>query len=803
MKPNIRTKRWSKFSNDDEEFILYSPSRVATSISQKDNGWGRSYAESSHISAFSLTGMLYQQSQGKFSEYNKNILENEDRMCQLLIDNLKRLNNNAINAVCDELERRDMVNYQTLIGLMNFLVETKAPEIAAKDQQIKQLKQKVASLERSCGRYKRKYNALKVKYNQIKERLNKAIEEKKDLVKKLNEIKTHYNQNRSSVVRDFLRQHIEVANNNKNRGINGRNYPTDLKPYYVLLSFVGEFWYNILQQILELPSFRTVQRWRKEITEEYGFTSECFNGSKESIEMLRNKLWKEGTDNRCVLAIDAASVNPQVKIDITGEVHGMTEEFECDLTPEEAMLIRVDPEEYKRFIAENIEYVSKYEFVVLLCPLDPAQMSFPVLCSVANSGAATEETRNSLDKVKRAAEECGFDVVGYAFDGDRQYLQYSNLFLDGIEDIIWEVSKLESPLSQLWDNSKFFSFFYDMLHLIKCDRYRKAKNKDTCVWPTMEEALINKERFKEFNKKYCNAHKEEKDLLRDGCIQDWLLNDKKEIKMHDDVPLRLFTPKHIHALFEMHEYDLMLSLLPSTYLVEAVMNQYITRETRLQYLTIGFCIVMLFYLVSKERMDESQSFDNIEGKNFSLFNLDYAKKYLILAWSLTQQTSDPRCVQLGALGTHFLEHFFGTNRRVNNGNDTAENFERAIQFHLLSSTIQREINLKTTQPRRTSSSGARLPEEKKEIFEMPLIHGMNFAVQLIKKAGVERIGCDIGESIINSLEIGYNDEELQSILPIITDSKVEVSSLKCCGAGHAGGRLNDARYALHSEIDNL
>ena len=122
---------------------------------------------------------------------------------------------------------------------------------------------------------------------------------------------------------------------------------------------------------------------------------------------------------------------------------------------------------------------------------------------------------------------------------------------------------------------------------------------------------------------------------------------------------------------------------------------------------------------------------------------------------------------------------------------------------MLSSTIQREINLKTTQPRRTSSSGARLPEEKKEIFEMPLIHGMNFAVQLIKKAGVERIGCDIGESIINSLEIGYNDEELQSILPIITESKVEVSSLKCCGAGHAGGRLNDARYALHSEIDNL
>ena len=44
---------------------------------------------------------------------------------------------------------------------------------------------------------------------------------------------------------------------------------------------------------------------------------------------------------------------------------------------------------------------------------------------------------------------------------------------------------------------------------------------------------------------------------------------------------------------------------------------------------------------------------------------------------------------------------------------------------------------------------------------------------------------------------------MQSILPIITDAKVEVSSLKCCGDGQSGWRLNDARYALHGEIDHL
>ena len=80
---------------------------------------------------------------------------------------------------------------------------------------------------------------------------------------------------------------------------------------------------------------------------------------------------------------------------------------------------------------------------------------------------------------------------------------------------------------------------------------------------------------------------------------------------------------------------------------------------------------------------------------------------------------------------------------------------------------------------------------------------MNFAVQFIKKASVERIWCNIGEYIIDTLEIHHDDEELQSIFPIITDAKVEVSSLKCCGDGQSGGRLNDARYGLHGEIDHL
>ena len=54
----------------------------------------------------------------------------------------------------------------------------------------------------------------------------------------------------------------------------------------------------------------------------------------------------------------------------------------------------------------------------------------------------------------------------------------------------------------------------------------------------------------------------------------------------------------------------------------------------------------------------------------------------------------------------------------------------------------------THQSKRASSNGANLPEDKGEIFEIPLIDGMNFVMQLIKKANVIDIGCLIGHSII-------------------------------------------------------
>ena len=86
---------------------------------------------------------------------------------------------------------------------------------------------------------------------------------------------------------------------------------------------------------------------------------------------------------------------------------------------------------------------------------------------------------------------------------------------------------------------------------------------------------------------------------------------------------------------------------------------------------------------------QDQSHRNNEGVPYSLFNIDFAIKYMGCAWSVSTPLTDSRGVRTGSLGTHLLEHYFGSNRRHNNGSDTASNFIRTIQFQMLSSMIRK------------------------------------------------------------------------------------------------------------------
>ena len=93
------------------------------------------------------------------------------------------------------------------------------------------------------------------------------------------------------------------------------------------------------------------------------------------------------------------------------------------------------------------------------------------------------------------------------------------------------------------------------------------------------------------------------------------------------------------------------------------MNDDLSREEILNYLSICFCIMVLYYddAISERRKDQSHR--NNEGVPYCLFNIDFAVNYMGCAWSVITPLTDNRAVR------------------------TASKFIRTIQFQMLSSMI--------------------------------------------------------------------------------------------------------------------
>ena len=77
--------------------------------------------------------------------------------------------------------------------------------------------------------------------------------------------------------------------------------------------------------------------------------------------------------------------------------------------------------------------------------------------------------------------------------------------------------------------------------------------------------------------------------------------------MLDTFPLKMFTPENYLKAFMDNSYDICLFLLPSAYIIEASMNDTLSREVILNYLTICFGIMVLYYyeFISDRLQDQS------------------------------------------------------------------------------------------------------------------------------------------------------------------------------------------------------
>lgn len=85
-------------------------------------------------------------------------------------------------------------------------------------------------------------------------------------------------------------------------------YNSFYTPFYLVINTAGQYVSNILHKYFGFPCSRTNQNYKNKFKTQNGIDKNIFDGSLQSINQLIQLFWKS-SDRRCVVAIDAASVN--------------------------------------------------------------------------------------------------------------------------------------------------------------------------------------------------------------------------------------------------------------------------------------------------------------------------------------------------------------------------------------------------------------------------------------------------------------------------------------------------------------
>ena len=410
----------------------------------------------------------------KLREINSQILYQNSNLIQ---------ENNELHEITKQLKIQNSIYYsqnmQMEENIRVLLLEKSGIENCLKKQ-----KSQIKKLKNVNFRFKNSIEEMELEKTELLREINK-LKHELDEIKKDNDDLSYINTSNNFFLDEHYRNSIINAN------FRAKNhYPTHIQEILTIISFVGESWYNVLQQIFSLPSFRTVQRYRHKYIEKYQISTDIFNGSLENLQKIID-IFANKNDLRYVISIDAISLKSYVGISSDGTVHGL--KFIKKIPESYARICLDNEEQYELFIEKNKKQIENYVFVIYLCALDPNSNSFPMVLIPDYQGNCSNDVLNLFIETKYKLLNLGLDIIGNSFDGD---LKYFDLLNEKYKKII---NIKNYNLNLPFNGNLFFEqhnyMFSDPLHLLKCVRYRYVNDTPKFCFFTDEIPSITSESY--------------------------------------------------------------------------------------------------------------------------------------------------------------------------------------------------------------------------------------------------------------------------------------------------------------------
>ena len=524
---------------------------------------------------------LYQKQNLKICEQENKIMQLEEKIIQLnefinflKIENEKLIQENCylhqlvlqlknqnevFNSSCNQLEQKNQILIQSFYEIQS---EKKGIEFLLENHiQLKMLNKELEEKNR----------ILLINLNDLEIKIEKLKSENKDLIT----LKSTFNKFFDTIYKNSI-QNTERKKN---------YYPPEIKDIFIIISFVGKSWYLVLQQIFNLPCYRTVQRYRIKYIKKFGLSIELFDGQIENLKKLK-EIFTKNQDMRYVISIDAISLKSYVSITKDGIVKGL--KFIKEIPKDFAIKCLENENQFNSFLVATKHQIENYIFVIYLCALNPNMKSFPVVLISDVKGNCTDNILNIYKQTKQNLLALNFDIIGNSFDGDLKYFEFLNEKYNQIINI--QCYDLNLPFDANIFYEKNNLMFSDPLHLLKCARYRYVNNTPKfCFFADLKPSI------------------DAKSFLEIG-VPHYLLDPSQSKKMEDNLPKELFCFKYLYYSRSNNRMDLYFALFPFVMLQEAIFNENLTNDNRYECLEKGLCFVIIYSICLEHYFEQKEKF---------------------------------------------------------------------------------------------------------------------------------------------------------------------------------------------------
>jgi hypothetical protein len=471
----------------------------------------------------------------------------------------------------------------------------------------------------------------------------------------------------------------------RNRGVHpsGRRYSIDTISWAREIADLSPAAYEVVRAILPVPSCTLLRSKFLDFKHRVQRALMDTSFIDDLIEIWRRLNGSEAFPGPipAILSVDAVAIRPLITVHEDGRIDGLDNLSQLE-TPDLFSQFITDPRHFHDFICQHWDSAYSSLFVDHIQPVAPDLTCCAIHCVATTNGKGNPATVAKLREMAAILGTKGFNVLGYAFDGDSCFDGLHSGFLENLKG---ELNKHQSPDEFFTSANAFPLIISDPLHILKRIRYRFLAA-DFQIGFGRDDNIFSIKSVKAI-----------------VSLPPIVFDNSKITKMHDSLALSLFSPGSLATIFGASMGPALFAFFPWFLLISGLTGPTHSTRTRCHFFETAFWILFFYQNLLDIYPHPSNAMERIPKDKFALLyttiQLRHALNTLYSLIVILRTSPHPIC--LNRIGSNPLEHLFGKARLRCRDVNVMKRFLSGIAAEFVKSEVDHLLEIVKVKKRRT------------------------------------------------------------------------------------------------------